>query len=113
MTREELRTAWIAALRSGKYTQGRGELKSANNEYCCLGVLCEIAKAPCVYRYGSNWYDNSRIALSKAMCEDVGLFSRYGGRKDRKENVCLSDLNDSGYTFEQIADELETGEYWE
>jgi hypothetical protein len=32
---------WIAALRSGKYKQGHGALKK-NNNYCCLGVLCDI-----------------------------------------------------------------------
>lgn len=37
---------WIAALRSGKFKQGENYLKnnpSGNeNEYCCLGVACEI-----------------------------------------------------------------------
>jgi len=40
-TKEE----WVAALRSGKYTQGKGYL---NNQglFCCLGVLCEISGVP-------------------------------------------------------------------
>jgi hypothetical protein len=29
---------WLAALRSGKYKQGKGELHSLNGEMCCLGV---------------------------------------------------------------------------
>lgn len=33
---------WVKALRSGKYKQGRRRLKSLDNSYCCLGVLCEI-----------------------------------------------------------------------
>ena len=37
---------WIVALRSGKYEQGNGELKSVDEEkntyYCCLGVLRHI-----------------------------------------------------------------------
>lgn len=43
---EEIKAKWIAALRSGKYVQGVERLhrKSLNNdEFCCLGVLCEIA----------------------------------------------------------------------
>lgn len=37
-----LKTAWVEALRSGEYNQGRGRLHSRGN-YCCLGVLCEVA----------------------------------------------------------------------
>lgn len=33
---------WIAALRSGKYEQGRGLLCSRAGKYCCLGVYAEI-----------------------------------------------------------------------
>lgn len=33
---------WVAALRSGKYKQGKGVLRSEKGNYCCLGVLCDI-----------------------------------------------------------------------
>jgi hypothetical protein len=33
---------WVAALRSGKYKQGRKFLRY-KDEYCCLGVACELA----------------------------------------------------------------------
>lgn len=36
-----LKKRWVAALRSGKYKQGKGTLL-AGGKYCCLGVLCEI-----------------------------------------------------------------------
>lgn len=38
----EYKRKWVDALRSGKYRQGVGVLKNANEEYCCLGVLCDI-----------------------------------------------------------------------
>lgn len=42
----EIRDEWAAALESGKYKQGTGYLHAVEtDEYCCLGVLCEIAKA--------------------------------------------------------------------
>lgn len=42
-TREELLTEWVAALRSGKYQQGREYLHNREtNTYCCLGVVCDI-----------------------------------------------------------------------
>lgn len=43
---------WIEALRSGEYKQGRGTLRSYDNQYCCLGVLCDIA-----VKHGiADWY---------------------------------------------------------
>ena len=46
-TPQEVRAAWTKALRSGKYRQGTGCLKVSKpeglSEYCCLGVLCDLA----------------------------------------------------------------------
>lgn len=43
----EIRARWVERLRSGNYRQGVGRLKyrraHQKTEYCCLGVLCEIA----------------------------------------------------------------------
>lgn len=40
----EVKEKWIAALRSGEYRQARGVLNDGQGGYCCLGVLCEVAK---------------------------------------------------------------------
>jgi hypothetical protein len=43
---QEIKTQWIAALRSGQYKQGKGMLKQTTAQgdirHCCLGVLCEL-----------------------------------------------------------------------
>lgn len=39
---EDVKKLWTDALDSGKYKQGQGNLRT-DNEYCCLGVLCELA----------------------------------------------------------------------
>lgn len=39
---------WLAALRSGQYTQGNGNLRDTNDKYCCLGVAAKIAEVPCI-----------------------------------------------------------------
>jgi hypothetical protein len=54
------RQAWLEALRSGDYQQGRGALKQKDEGngvvYCCLGVACEViaperfSDAPRYYR---------------------------------------------------------------
>lgn len=39
----EIKAEWIAALRSGNYRQGYGGLRSEEDKFCCLGVLCDLA----------------------------------------------------------------------
>lgn len=39
---KEIKEKWVAALRSGKYTQSKQKLKTKYG-YCCLGVLCDLA----------------------------------------------------------------------
>jgi hypothetical protein len=38
----ELKAKWLEALRSGKYKQGTGYLRTFADEFCCLGVLADI-----------------------------------------------------------------------
>ena len=42
IAQKELHESWIKALRSGKYKQGRRQLRSGD-KYCCMGVLCDIS----------------------------------------------------------------------
>lgn len=42
----EIKAKWIAALRSGKYKQGTGQLKQ-EDRFCCLGVLCDLHRKEC------------------------------------------------------------------
>jgi len=38
-----VKDAWLSALRSGVYKQGKGALHDiTENSYCCLGVLCDV-----------------------------------------------------------------------
>ena len=41
---KELVKQWVEALRSSKYKQGRQALRNRKDEFCCLGVLCDISK---------------------------------------------------------------------
>lgn len=39
----EVKAAWLAALRSGEYRQGRNRLLTVEDRsFCCLGVLCDL-----------------------------------------------------------------------
>lgn len=38
----KVKKLWVAALLSGDYKQGTGQLRDEDNNFCCLGVLCNI-----------------------------------------------------------------------
>jgi hypothetical protein len=42
MLNKEIATKWVAALRSGEYKQSKSVLRSKDDGYCCLGVLCDL-----------------------------------------------------------------------
>lgn len=100
----ELKEKWVAALRSGKYKQGKKVLRTYENTFCCLGVLCDIANpngwepAPGSWAYQGNQHDL------------IGTDLDY---LDRKQS-CLANMNDgcgewynNPQTFEQIATWIE------
>lgn len=49
-----LQKEWLKALRSGKYKQGRGWLRDAEDGFCCLGVMCELAGYTPIKRYAAS-----------------------------------------------------------
>ena len=80
--------AWVDALRSGKYEQGK-EILKRDGKYCCLGVLCDIL-----------CYDSS----SRHTIRDQWGESAYIGCVTQS---LLAGMNDDGKTFEEIADYIE------
>ncbi len=116
---------WVKTLRSGKYKQGQGVLKQTNGEnktfHCCLGVLCEL--------YNDQMRKNKKKTLSEKIqhgihyinkCDEklpeivkqwAGLYNDIGSFKDSPESNDLSDINDLGYSFKEIATIIE--KQWE
>ena len=88
---------WIAALRSGKYKQGKDSLRAGRN-YCCLGVACVLTHP---------WYLNSEQRqngdtdlLPDRYAEEFGLNGR--------DQYDLAGRNDNGDSFSEIADYIES-----
>lgn len=56
---QEIKEQWVNALTNGEYHQGTSELKTIKDEFCCLGVLCDLAVKAGVakweYLSGSGW----------------------------------------------------------
>jgi len=111
---------WVAALRSGKYFQGTGAL-NRGDEYCCLGVACEVAMAnglPVTKDRNVNGeigYDGQTAFLPEVVKEwfgmkyETGEFDnpKAGEDYDEPKTLELHELNDEGMPFDEIADVIE------
>ena len=105
--KREIKDKWIEALRSGKYEQGRDLLCkiSGGEKHCCLGVLCELA--PNVIKtirpnLDRRLYDGKICYLPKSVQNWAGMRTNCG--QAFPDDLSLIALNDSGFTFPQIAD---------
>jgi len=125
----EVKQKWIDALRSDKYEQGSRKLRSVTG-YCCLGVLCDLYSQ----EHNTQWEfrGNDEINLQH---QDYWYFDEHSEflpesvmnwadlktpnpnvRVDVEDNEDednwyytdeLSNINDSGYSFNGIANLIE------
>ena len=112
-------------LRSGKYKQGHRRLKvmlpDGTFEYCCLGVLCEMAVEADVIEpsFADEHWDmtDEEFAELHTFEGHTGILPlevmRWAGMSYQNGSFLggddsLSWMNDRGHTFVEIADTLET-----
>lgn len=93
----ENKSAWLAALRSGEYEQGRRALCKSNT-YCCLGVYYDA----CVDSY---WLGGVH-GVWETTDGSVGVLSERYGLSMGMQSI-LANMNDSGKSFAEIADWIE------
>lgn len=129
MTKQKLGTnqkKWIEALRSGKYKQGDSVLRDFNDNFCCLGVAHDIFPNE---DYEENWTldgpghirdeldcycaDGEWEVASNRIVELLGLKNMVGTPittelPNEEYALELTQYNDGGASFEEIADILET-----
>ena len=101
----EIAKLWVAALRSGKYKQGRGRLRRGDS-FCCLGVLCDLSK---LSEWKSGGYYGSADE-ARAMHPPVSVLEWAGLRSESGKfgrRHYLSNMNDERFTFAAIADTIE------
>lgn len=116
----EVKTKWLEALRGGEYKQARGVLRTAEDGYCCLGVLSQIASdegvmpQPEKSQYGESyaWVNKdgmttNNMYLPKDVMAWSGLDSSSGEINNGNCNCNLAKMNDKGHTFDEIADIIE------
>jgi len=108
-----LKSQWVAALRSGEYKQGVGELAGRDQHattYCCLGVLCRVTGM------------SNRELFQKDTLDSVGREELLGPwnatNGDKHYNTDdedthtttqrkLAAMNDNELSFSEIADWIE------
>jgi hypothetical protein len=106
------RARLVAALRSGEYRQTQGFISDAQG-FCCLGVAACIlagsrdrqamAKFVDIGMYGDLWG-----VLNTEGAEAFGLVSRFDETHSHSRGQrILSQMNDNGASFNQIADFIE------
>lgn len=128
--RKEIRDKWLQALRSGSYSQTKDTLHAAEGGLCCLGVLCDLAVIAKVipsakaiererhYDHGGvshgGWeYDEQMDILPTSVQAWAGISDSAGSypTQDGEGSECLATMNDSGMSFKEIADVIESD--WE
>ena len=111
----EFAKRWVEALLSGKYKQGRGCLRTVDNEFCCLGVALDVM-APDEWstetiEYGvrleghNRWqvYRHEPSRHVELLPEDMWRLLTAGSCDQTMEmQSCIAEANDRGVTFEEI-----------
>lgn len=115
----DVKAKWLEALRSGEYKQAEGVLRTRDDGYCCLGVLCQIASDEGVvpqpeqlpHAGNYHWTGSNGVTgymyLIPAVMEWAGIDSHTGVIETGDNYLSLSQMNDDGATFEAIADVIE------
>ena len=109
---------WVEALRSGEYQQGRLVLQNSRGAFCCLGVLCDLHRTD----EGGEWVtdhvgrtDGGKLYQPLLGGEDYALLppavQRWAGIRSNNpaaRGEILTDLNDDGRSFDDLADLIDT-----
>ena len=110
MNSKEVRKLWVEALRSGEYKQGKYNLHK-KDEFCCLGVLCELAVkegVTNVTKSGVDFlYEGHSISLPNSVVSWSGLRDRCG-QFGKTSLMALNDYMEKGRSFSEIADVIES-----
>jgi hypothetical protein len=111
----------VEALRSGDYQQDTGTLRTEKG-FCCLGVVCDIYHRETGLgnwnlgednHYYSFVIDSSGVAEARILPLEVREWIGFNTRSGRFDpnsvfDGTLTALNDSGASFPEIADKIET-----
>ena len=107
----EIKKLWVDALRSGEYKQTSDALRTGDN-FCCLGVLCDLHAKETGGKWEGWHYGGNQHTPPPDVVEWAGLDDQYGGEvviavEMRDVQLAITEHNDSGRTFAEIANAIE------
>lgn len=117
---KRIKKLWIKALRSGRYKQGGGGLRPTEVTFCCLGVLCDVQRREDHGRWrrekdgGEFVFEGNGTTIDECpatgtlplgTCAWAGLPDDGDPKLGRRYTA--ANLNDSGKSFDYIADRIE------
>lgn len=110
-------TKWAEALRSGSYGQCKEVLQRGTGGFCCLGVLCDLHRqakggewvGPQPHTVGGLIYQPAEGGEDYSMLpEAVAAWAGIRCANPSADGEGLAVRNDEGWTFNQLADLIET-----
>jgi hypothetical protein len=118
--KENVKQEWVTALRSGEYEQCNGILRytelNGRQSFCCLGVLTDLARkdglsveaddGTFIHNDEGGWL-HPKVMDWAGLAEPDPVLRESSLVISTSLPTSLSVLNDSGRTFEEIADYIE------
>lgn len=103
---KEIKEEWLAALKSGEYKKGIGMLRSGDDRYCCLGVLCDLHNKK---QEVNGWVAHKIVDETKYSYHCSVGYSPLAVQEwsDLKTMITLTKLNDSSDTFDKVIEYIE------
>jgi len=102
MIDKKIKAAWVGALRSGKYAQGKKYLRNGD-KFCCLGVLCDIGEKKDWRKIGFTTYWQYAPTDYSEGIHYLPIEIRNIVKLSDVEEKQLAHMNDKGKTFKEIA----------
>lgn len=109
----EIKEKWLNLLRSNKYAQGKRFLRTNDDKYCCLGVLCDLYAKEHNVSWEKDTYGVSDIPFHTFLGQQSFLPNAVRIWAGLQDNIPLTTkgnlagLNDTGRSFSEIADIIE------
>lgn len=104
---------WINELESGRYKQGKQSLRNEKDQFCCLGVYCDILAKKGLGKWEHDeqigwkytFKDESEEGVLPSTVADLGFKSDQGimYNSGTYGNRFLTQANDEGRSFKEIA----------
>lgn len=112
---KRLKTRWVKALRSGKYAQGNGDLRTESRHgdvtYCCLGVLGALCKIPLESLNDEGTLDdvgrNDLLGPWSTESQSELSFDKKVKATHTTLQRKLAAMNDQGWSFKRISNWIE------